>query len=57
MKRVSSVSVAKIDAENAVIYAEMGSNCGEFIVLFAATHTAMTGIAAMVVAHAAWRIG
>jgi hypothetical protein len=57
LKGVSSVSVAKIDAENAVIYAEMGSNCGEFIVLFAATHTAMTGIAAMVVAHAAWRIG
>jgi len=51
------VSVAKIDAENAVIYAKQWGNCGEFIVYFAATHTATTGIAAMAVAHAAWRIG
>jgi len=51
------VSVAKIDAENAVIYAEMGIKQCDLRGSFVATHTATKGIAAMVVAHAAWRIG
>jgi len=50
---VSSVSVAKNDAKNAVIYAEMGSKHCDLRGSFVAAHTAMTGIAAIVVAHAA----
>jgi len=52
------VSVAKIDAENAVIYAKSWGKCSELTAFIAATHAVTTGIATMLVAHAAragWR--
>ena len=52
------MSVAKIDAENAVIYAKSWGKCSELTAFIAATHAVTTGIATMLVAHAAragWR--
>jgi len=59
LKGVSSVSVAKIDAENVVIYAKQWGKCSELTAFVAATHTVTTGIAMMPIAHAAhtvWRM-
>ena len=53
------MSVAKIDAENVVIYAKQWGKCSELTAFVAATHTVTTGIATMPIAHAAhtvWRM-
>ena len=53
------MSVAKIDAENVVIYAKQWGKCSELTAFIAATHAVTTGIATIFVAHAAhtiWRM-